>query len=134
MSTTVARANTFTDIDLGFRSNPVTGDIAKKKDIEAIKQSCLNILLTDRGEKPFDPSFGSSITGQLFENFDPVLRESLKEEVELALRLREPRIKVLSVDVVDLSERNALEFRVEVQIQSPEATITEINFIVERQR
>ena len=134
MSTSVARSSTFTDIDLGFRANPVTGDIAKKKDIEAIKQSCLNILLTNRGEKPFDPSFGSSIFGQLFENFDPLLKESLKEEVELTLRLKEPRIKVLAVDIIDLSERNALEFRVEVQVQSPEAEITEINFIVERQR
>ena len=134
MSTSVARKNTFTDIDLGFRSNPITGDVAKKKDIEAIKQSCINILLTNYGERPFDPSFGSGINSYLFDNFDPIIKESLREDVELVLNLREPRIKVLSVDVIDLSERNALEFRVEAEIRSPEAPIAEINFIVERQR
>ena len=134
MSTTVARTNTFTDIDLSFRASPITGDIAKKKDVEAIKQSCLNILKTNRGEKPFDPSFGTDIRKQLFENFDPLIKESLKEEIDLALTLLEPRVKVLTVDVEDLSSRNALEFRIEVEIQSAEPTITEIGFVIERQR
>lgn len=134
MSISVARSRTFTDIDLSFRASPITGDIAKKKDVEAIKQSCLNILKTNRGEKPFDPSFGTDIRKQLFEAFDPIVKESLKEEIELSLNFLEPRVKVLSVDIEDLSDRNALDFRIEVEIQSPEPTITEIGFVIERQR
>ena len=134
MDKIIARQKTFTDIDLSFRASPITGDVAKKRDAEAIKQSCLNILLTNRGERPFDPNFGTDIRKQLFENFDPLIKESLKEEIELALKLFEPRVKVLSVDIEDLSIRNALDFRIEVEIQSPEPTITEIGFVVERQR
>lgn len=140
-SPSVARESTFTDIDFGLRVIPSltdddigTGDIAKKRDVEAISQACINILLTNRGEKPFDPFFGSNIRGQLFELYDPAMRLIFQEEIKLSLKRYEPRVKVLDVYIKDLSDRNALDFRVEVEIKSPEPSIEEIAFVVERLR
>jgi len=42
-----ARDRIYSDMDFAFRENPVTGDVAIKKDVEAVKQSVLNILLTN---------------------------------------------------------------------------------------
>lgn len=130
----VARESVFTDLDFGFRVNPNTGDLSKRKDVESVRQSCLNILLTSRGEKPFDPEFGSNIKKFLFETIDPLTIEAMKEDIRLSIIEYEPRVKVKTIDVRDLSEKNLLDFRVEVEIKSPEATLTEIAFTVERQR
>jgi len=131
---TVARERRYVDIDFGFRANPNTGDIALKRDEQAIKQSVVNILLTNKGERPFDPDFGSNITNQLFENFDPIVKQLIDEDIRGALRNYEPRVRVLNVDVNAQPDRNSIDISVEFQIRSPEQTVTTVNFSVERLR
>lgn len=130
----VARERVYSDIDFAFRANPVTGDIALKKNEQAVKQSVLNILLTKRGERPFDPSFGSDITSQLFENFDPIVETLLDDQIRTALRNYEPRVRVLSVNVEGSPNQNRMNISVEIEIQSPDRTVTSVDFSVERLR
>jgi hypothetical protein len=47
--------------------NPVTGDLAKRTNEEAVRQSIINLILTGRGERPFQPLVGSDIYQLLFE-------------------------------------------------------------------
>jgi len=133
-STIVAREQSYSDFDLAFRANPVTGDVALKKNEQAVKQSVLNILLTNRGERPFDPNFGSDITSQLFENFDPIVETILEEQIRTALRNYEPRVNLLGVVVDGSPDRNAINVRVEFEIISPEGVTTSVDFSVERLR
>ena len=65
-----ARNRVFKDIDLSIAKKP-SGDIFKKQDAAAVKQSVKNILLTNRNEKPFTPNFGGDL------NSFPVTIESL---------------------------------------------------------
>jgi phage baseplate assembly protein W len=133
-STIVAREQSYSDFDLMFRANPVTGDVALKKNEQAVKQSVLNILLTNRGERPFDPNFGSNVRGQLFENFDPIVETILEEQIRTALRNYEPRVNLLGVVVDGSPDRNAMDVRVEFEIISPERVTTSVDFSVERLR
>jgi len=130
----VAREVSYTDIDFAFRANPITGDVALKRNIEAVKQSVINILSTNRGERPFDPDFGANITGQLFENFDPITKQLIEDDVRSALRNYEPRVRVISVDAGARPDQNTIDFSVTFEIQSPEQTVTTVNFSVERLR
>ena len=114
--------------------NPVTNDVAIKRDIEAVKQSVINILSTNRGERPFMPAFGANIQSYLFENVDSVTVALIEEEVRSALVNYEPRVRVLEVFVEDLSDRNAINIRLEIEIISPFVTTTSVEFIVERLR
>lgn len=134
MNTNVAREKKYSDLDLAFRINPVTGNIAKKTDVESIKQSVLNILLTNPGERPFDPNFGCDIKSLLFENFDSLVASVLEDKILLALSNYEPRVKVLDLVVDETPDRNAITFTLEVEIVSPERTIIDISFAVERLR
>ena len=130
----VARERSYTDIDFGFRANPVTGDIALKRDEQAVKQSVINILSTNRGERPFDPDFGANIRNQLFENFDPIVKQLIDDDIRSALRNYEPRVRVLNVQVDAKPDQNSIDISVEFEIQSPEQTVTTVNFSVERLR
>jgi phage baseplate assembly protein W len=129
-----ARTKPYSDFDFVFKKHPVTKDVPIKRDVEAVKQSVRNILLTRRGEKFFDPDFGGSLTEFLFENFDPIVEAEMNQRIVNTLRNYEPRVKVLNIEIEDLSERNALHLRLEVQILSPENLTTDIEFIIERLR
>lgn len=130
----IARERRYTDIDFGFRPNPNTGDVALKRDEQAVKQSVINILSTNRGERPFDPDFGANIRGQLFENFDPIVKQLLDEDIRTALRNYEPRVRVINVDISARPGNNSIDISIELEIQSPEQTVTTVNFSVERLR
>lgn len=129
-----ARQSTYSDLDFRFRLNPNTGDFALKKDVEAVKQSVINILLTSRGERPFAPDFGGDLQAYLFENFDDVTVATIENTIVNTLRNYEPRVRILTVDVGNLDYRNALRITIEMQIISPEASTTTVEFVVERLR
>jgi phage baseplate assembly protein W len=129
-----AREKVYTDLDFAFRANPVTGDVSLKKDVEAVKQSVLNILKTRRGEKPFLPNFGSGIHSYLFEPIDSVTKAMIEEDVIFSLRNYEPRVRILSIVVDDLADQNAINIRLDLEIISPVVTTTTIEFIVQRLR
>ena len=130
----IARERTYTDIDFAFRANPITGDVSLKKEVQAVKQSVLNILLTNRGERPFDPEFGSDIRKQLFENFDPITEQLLSDQIRSALRNYEPRVRVLNINIDGKPNRNSIDISLEIEIQSPEQTVTSVDFSIERLR
>ena len=107
-----ARTKPYSDFDFVFQKHPTTRDVPIKRDVEAVKQSVRNILLTRRGEKFFDPDFGGSLTEFLFENFDPIVKAEMEMRIINTLRNYEPRVKVLNVEIEDMSYRNRIKFKV----------------------
>ena len=67
-SIVTTRNRKYSDLDLTFAAR-TTGDIFKKTDAAAVKQSVKTILQTNFGEKPFQPNFGADLRSRLFENF-----------------------------------------------------------------
>ena len=57
----VATKNNYRDLDLLFKAHPITGDVTTRSDVEAVKRSVKNIILTNNYERPFKPGFGGSI-------------------------------------------------------------------------
>ena len=109
------------DIDLLFtpkRStvSGETGDIFKKIDAAAVKQSVKNIIMTNHFEKPFNPLFGGNVTAQLFELADNDIREDLKDDIEEALLAYEPRARVKDVVINYQPDVNSISVRIEFQV------------------
>ena len=67
----------YKDLNLNFTKNPVTGDIATLSDVNAVKRSVRNLLLTNHYDKLFHPEIGSNIPYLLFENFGPITGNQL---------------------------------------------------------
>ena len=97
----------YSDIDLNFGANPLTGDVNKKYDVNAVKQALKNLILTQYYEKPFDPDYGSPIYGMLFENVDIISANSLKVQLELVIKKYEPRVRVENIEVEPMFDDNA---------------------------
>jgi len=93
---TAKRERTYKDIDLTFAKRP-SGDIYKKTDAAAVKQSVKNLLLTNRREKPFLPSYGGNLSAFLFSLDTEFDADEIKEEIEREVAKYEPRARVLDV-------------------------------------
>ena len=81
----------FSDIDLNFDVNPLTKDINTLKNEDAVKRSVRNIVLTNFGEKKFQPFFGGDVISRLFENFSPFTSFEIKKAIERSIIRNEPR-------------------------------------------
>jgi|TARA_B100001250_G_scaffold29152_2_gene23891 phage baseplate assembly protein W len=89
----------YKDFDLAFGKNAITGDINKKLDVNAVKQSMKNLILTELMERPFQPDLGSALAGLLFENATMFTTERIKVTIETLLENFERRAKINSIDV-----------------------------------
>ncbi len=83
--------NLYTDLNLNFAKNPATKDVTRLKDVEAVKRSVRNLILTNRFERPFHPEIGANVRALLFENMTPVTEQLLTERIAETLRVYEPR-------------------------------------------
>ena len=129
----MARVNPYSDLDLRFKPHPNFGDVVPLKDLAAIKNSIKTILLTNKGERPFQPSFGCNITGYLFESPDPVTLSFLEDEIKDALAKYEPRVIITDVNVQDRTDNNALFVSVNCTIISTQQEI-DVEVFLERSR
>lgn len=93
----------YKDIDLKFGMHPVTKDVTKKSGAYAVLQSVRNIVMSSVGDWPTYPSIGAGLYGLLGENTTPTIQMDVKNKVEDAIALFEPRAEVEEV-AVSLSE------------------------------
>ena len=90
---------TFIDLDLNFTRHPVTHDVARKYDDEAIKTAVKNLVLTANYERPFHSEIGSAVRGLLFEPATPMLSIMLKRAITDTIINFEPRVRLDNVQV-----------------------------------
>ena len=123
-SVTTSRVRQYSDIDLSFKAKPSSGEIYKKTDAAAVKQSVKNLLLTDFYEKPFQPFFGGNLRAMLFELADEDAEDEIEENIRNAINKYEPRAEILTVSVNVLPDQNDMRVSVHFKIISTQETVT----------
>ena len=118
-----SRAVDYLDLDLTFNKKPA-GDVYKKKDAAAVKQSIKNLLLTDHYEKPFNPFFGANLRGMLFELADDETEFDIVANITSAIETFEPRVEVQDIDVNVLPDQNDMRVSIVFKIISTQETVT----------
>lgn len=96
----------YRDLDINFLSHPNTGDVTMLTNSAAIKRAVKNIVLLNRYDMAYSPYLYGGVLESLFENFTPVLVLQLKNTVKLSVENFEPRVKVISVNVEEQSDKN----------------------------
>jgi phage baseplate assembly protein W len=99
----------YKDVDFSFEAHPETGDVLKKIDNNAVKQSVTALINTAFGERPFNPDLGSSLRALLFEPIDYITSRTIQKSIEYTLGNFEPRIALDSVTVEPDEDANSYE-------------------------
>jgi len=129
----VSRINQWNDFDFSFDINPNTSNLLLKRDVESVKQSLKNLLLTRKGERPFSLSYGSNLYNFLFDPIDIVTETLIREEISVSIRNYEPRVNLLNV-LVEEEGNNFLRISVECEIINPDRNVFNFNLLLERIR
>jgi phage baseplate assembly protein W len=129
----MATTRQFSDIDLTFQPNPVTGDIRLSVGSQAIIRSVRNLVLTNHWERPFNSQLGSNVRRMLFEPISPVNANILQREISDVINNFEPRVNLQEVFVQPDPDYNYYQVQVTFFIINSADPIT-LNFILNRLR
>ena len=105
----------FKDISSSFKVNPLSEDIIAIKNETAIARSIRNLVLTQQGERFFNPILGSQINGLLFENIDGLTASDIEDQIKVTIENFEPRVELTEVNV--LPDYNTGEFNVTIEYE-----------------
>ena len=128
------RANRiYKDLDLNFGRNPITNDVNKLTDIEAVKRSVRNLINTNHYERPFHPEIGSDVRAMLFEPMTPLTALNLQRKVAEVLNNFEPRISLQQVLATPDIDRNSYNLRIMFYVVGVAGDVT-VETMLERLR
>ena len=126
----------YKDLSLFFTPNPVSGDVTMVTDVQDIKRSVRNLVMTNRFEKPFHPEIASHVRDLLFERFTPITFNLVRNRIETVLANYEPRVSVTDVEIDDTGEAidgNELNVRIHFTLKN-DPQIQSVDILLERVR
>jgi len=92
---------------MSFTPLPITGDVSRRIDANAVRQSLYNLIKTQFYERPFQPEIGSPMYRLLFEPIDPITTNALKQGLERLIQNFEPRVVLQQIEVLPKPDENA---------------------------
>jgi len=124
----------YTDLDLFFGRKSVSKDINKVTDVQAVKRSIRNLVLTNHYEKPFHPEIGSGVRDILFEPMTPLTAHILTRKIEEVIENFEPRARLISVRALPNLDRNEYECTIEFYVVNTPTELVDLTLFLERLR
>jgi len=89
----------FADFLTNFDLNPITDELSRVTNEEAVKMSIRNLILTNPGERPYEPTIGAGIKKILFEPMDDITAIALTNEITTTIKNYEPRASLEDVSI-----------------------------------
>jgi phage baseplate assembly protein W len=102
----------FGDFLSDLTPHPISKDLVRLKNDQSIKQSIKNLVLTNYGERPFQPNIGSSLNRSLFEPNDGFLTDDIETSIRTTIQSNEPRVYLINVTVIPTSDTNTISVNI----------------------
>jgi phage baseplate assembly protein W len=98
-------------VTLPFNGNAVFNSSFTTQD--QVKSNLINVLLTEKGERIYEPTFGVGLRSLLFEQHikESELEDSIKQQIDLYI----PEIEVMNVEIELTPEDHTLYIRLYYQ-------------------
>lgn len=78
---------------------------------EQTKYNLINFLLTDRRERPFNPTFGAGLRSRLFEQITEVSMDDLKQSIISQVEANFQNVKISKIDIIGDPGRNSINIK-----------------------
>ena len=125
----VVYSDFFTDLD----KHPIRSTVLRKTNVDAVKQSLRNLMLTDRGERLFQPNLGGNIRAMLFENITAQTFLTMQEHIKDVITAHEPRADVIDVVIVQTSQEHEVQITIVFRVVNVQEPVT-LELLLERVR
>jgi phage baseplate assembly protein W len=109
-------------------------DLIVIKNETAIARSIRNLVFTLPGERFFNENLGSRISNSLFENIDNTSAGIIQDEIENTIQNYEPRVDLISVEVLPNYEENSFDVNITYNIVGIDVLPQQLTFALEQTR
>ena len=133
MATPLTQRVVYSDFFTDFDKHPIRNTLLRKTNVDAVKQSLRNLLLTDRGERPFQPKLGGHIRAMLFENITSQTFITMQEHIKDVIEAHEPRADVIDVVVAQTFNDHEIQVTIVFRVVNVQEPVT-LELILERVR
>ena len=133
MATPLTERVVYSDFFTDFDKHPLKNTLLRKTNVDAVKQSLRNLMLTDRGERPFQPNLGGHIRAMLFENITNQTFITMQEHIKDVIEAHEPRADVIDVVVSDTFNEHEVQVTIVFRVVNVQEPVT-LELLLERVR
>lgn len=123
----------YSDFFTDFSVHVNTGQLNRKTNEDAVKQSVKNLLLTDFYERPMQPELGSNLKALLFENYTPATQLRAKAYIQDVFDNHEPRAELIESQVSFNEAHQSLICSIYFRIINSKEP-TRLDLVIERTR
>jgi len=106
--------------------NPSTGRFIVSEGNQSVKESVYLILMTNKGERWLNPSFGSQLLNYTFMDTNLTMLNIMASEIRGILTEQEPRIENVTVEVEPAEQQDCLIVNINYTVRQ---TNTPENFV-----
>lgn len=123
----------YSDLSIALGFNPFSGDLNRVTDVDAVKRSVKNLILTDKFERLLDPNIGGNVRATLFEPMSALTETTLKDYITEVIENYEPRAILQDVIIEGNYDLNSYNVTIVFRIDTSEDTQA-LTFALERVR
>ena len=124
----------FKDISASFQINPLNSDLIAIKNTTAISRAVRNLILTKRGERPFEPALGSKVYDLLFESMDKQTASVIRDEIKTVIKNYEPRVDLIEVIVIPNHDVASMDVTIRYEVVGIDVPAQELTLALEPTR
>ena len=108
------------------------GTFARNFDVEAIRDGLVQLIMTQKGERPMRADFGTITRAAVFAPLDAQLLSDIETSIRDAIDRYEPRVTLRGLSVLPTDE-SAINIDLEFSIKGGVLSIQRLNLIVNSQ-
>ena len=123
----------YKDIDTLFDIHPVTRKLNILTNNAAVARSVKNLVLTNKGERPYQPFLGCDVRNKLFELNDGLIESEVEGVISDVINQYEPRAELISVVANIRPDQHSVEVTITFRVVNQQDPIS-INLMLERVR
>ena len=103
-------------VGFGFPLNGNAVFVPTYQTRDQLKANLVNYLLTNRGERVFNPNFGADLRNLLFENILDTTTEDLRERIQNDISLYFPEVQVRQIIFDNIPDTNTINFTLKYEV------------------
>lgn len=123
----------YSDFRKDLLKNPLTNDVVARLNEDSVKEALKNLILTNKGERLFQPYLGSDVQKSLFDNMLPATVKMIEQNVRSTINNFEPRVTVINVDVIPDPDNYKVQINITFYVRNVQEPVS-VSIFLERVR
>lgn len=133
LSPNYKKLTVYTDFRKDLLMNPLTSDVVLRLNEDSVKEALKNLILTDKGERLFQPYLGSDVRKSLFDMMTPATVKIIEQNVRTTINNFEPRVTVIDVQVIADPDNYKVQIIISFYVRNVQEPVT-VSMFLERIR